>query len=136
MRISQKQYAQAWYHILKTVPPKDASQYTHAILSRLYKGGRARWLPEILRLIEEYDRSDRGSLKVSVKYAHPIPDEMVMGFIEENLPSKHYDIEKTIVPSLLAGLQIETSDTRWNISLGEKLKQMCRKISPPELHHC
>jgi len=135
IRSTPKNYAKAWYQILKTAPKKEADLATEGILIKLYKSGRARWLPEILRLIDEMERAENGFLKVLVTCAHSIPDKQVTEFIMKNLPSKHYEVHTSVDPSLLGGLRIETSDTRWRISLGEKLNQLQRKISPPITHH-
>lgn len=123
MNITPKQYALAWYELIS-----DKKDVTKKMLAHLYKTGRMSKLPEILRHLEEIEHRQRGVEHATVTSAREIADKDAQQLAKEILKIDDVIISKEINPELIAGIQVETKNKRWDLSLKNQLLSLSKQI--------
>jgi len=125
MTITPKQYATAWYELLQNKKaPKDINK---KMLAHLYKTGRLSKLSEILRNLEEIEHQAQGIEHVIVTSAREMTDAIAKKLAKEILKTD-VTVSKEINPDLIAGIQIETKNKRWDLSLKHQLTSLEKQL--------
>lgn len=129
MKVSAQQYAAAWYESLKEAPEKDWDNISEQLLEQLRTSGNMRFLSEIVRLVEERSKAEQGITPVTVRSAHELDEALVKEQVGSLLPDTEVEVTTVIDESLIAGLQIETSNERWDLSLKGQLRSLSNHIN-------
>ena len=125
MNITPKQYALAWYELLQDKKaPKDTNK---KMLTHLYNTGKLSKLAEILRNLEEIEHKARGIEHVTVTSAREIPDAQAEKLAKEILQTE-VTVSKEVNPDLIGGIQVETKNKRWDLSLKNQLLSLSKQI--------
>ncbi|PIW37144.1 MAG: hypothetical protein COW24_01640 [Candidatus Kerfeldbacteria bacterium CG15_BIG_FIL_POST_REV_8_21_14_020_45_12] len=128
MKASASQYAQAWYEKLSAVPPAEWPGVSEKMLKLIRQDGKMRLLPDIVRLVEETELASQGVTQVTVRSAHDIPDEIIAKHVKQVLPEVKVKIDRENDPSIIGGIQIETANKRWDLSLRGQLRKLAQLI--------
>jgi len=125
MTITPKQYALAWYELLRD---KDAKkEINKKMLAHLYKTGHLSKLAEILRNLEEIEHLKSGVERATITSAREITDKDANRLAKEILKTEVI-ISQKINPDLIGGLQIETKNKRWDLSLKHQLTSLEKQL--------
>jgi len=124
MNATSKQLALAWFELLEDKNHKDASK---KMLSHLYNSGQLSSLPEIVRHLEEIEHQSRGVEHATVTTAHETTETQAKKLAKEIL--KEDIIVSTVInPELIGGVQIETKNKRWDLSIRKTLQQLEKQL--------
>tara|TARA_Y100000310_G_scaffold285563_1_gene309118 strand:- start:267 stop:644 length:378 start_codon:yes stop_codon:yes gene_type:complete len=125
MNATAKQYALAWYDLLQE---KDHANTNKKVLTHLHESGRLSLLPEIMRHLEEIEHQSRGLEHVIVTTAHDISDAEAKKLAQDILKTD-ITISKKLNPELIGGVQIETRNKRWDLSIRNSLNQLAKQLT-------
>ena len=129
MRITPKQYAQAWRSQLHEMPQKEWNTISQSIMELIRRNGHTRWFSEIIRLVEKTELSAAKKTPVRVTSAHEMSATQIETHIAQLMPNITPSITAVTNPSLIGGLCVETDDARWNCSLQAQLVSMAKTIN-------
>jgi len=125
MTITPKQYALTWYELLQD--KKSDKNINQKMLTYLYKTGRLSKLAEILRNLEEIEHKAQGIEHVTVTSAREIADSEAKKLAKEILKTE-ITISTKINPELIGGIQIETKNKRWDLSIKNQLLSLRKQL--------
>lgn len=129
MKLTPKQYAEAWFQALTEADAEHFSVTCQLFLKHIYRHGHGKWLPEITRLIEGLEHKKNGTMAVKVRSTHPLPSHLLTSAIQKVLPNKQVVIQSLIDERVIGGVQIETTDQRWDLSLSGQLRHLTQTLS-------
>lgn len=129
MKVSAQQYAAAWYELLKEAPEAEWDKISEQLLTQLRQDGNMRFLSEIVRLVETRSKEEQGITPVTVRSAHELDSTLVKEQVTSLLPNTEVEVTTVIDDSLIAGLQIETTNERWDLSLKGQLRSLSNHIT-------
>lgn len=129
MRITPKQYAQAWQSQLHSAPRNTWDAIAQSMMELIRRNGHMKWINEILRLVEKEEMAAAKKIPVTATMAHPMTTTQIEKHIAQLMPNCTPAITAVTNPSLIGGLCIETEDTRWNCSLQAQLASMAKTIN-------
>ncbi|MAG28522.1 hypothetical protein CL632_00015 [bacterium] len=125
MNTTSKQYALAWYELTKD---KDShADINKKVLTHLHASGKLTKLPEIMRHLEKIEHQKRGLEHVIVTTAHEISDSEAKKLAKDIL-KQDITISKKLNPELIGGMQIETRNKRWDLSIRNSLNQLQKQL--------
>ena len=124
MSLSVRQYAQAWYELLKESDSKDWPKISEAMLNRLRIDGLLGSVREIQRLMIEFESEDQGMIDAVVKVAHDLKENEIKSKTKEVLGTDAVRINIEKDPELLGGMVVRTKDQRWDLSMKRKLEDL------------
>lgn len=128
MQLSPKQYAQAWYQLLKDAPASRA-RISKRMLAHLYRNNRLSWLAPILRAISELERAHGGVERVVVRSAREMSASQARALVREVMGDAGAVIARRQDPELIAGARIETKNSRWDLSLQTRLQALQKRLT-------
>ena len=128
MRATAKQYADAWYEQLKDSPADQWDTISNNMLTIIRQDGNMRMLTDILRLAEERQLHDQGKTAVTVRSAYPMDEQEAKEAVASLLPDTEAVITSVTDPELIGGIQVETKNTRWDMSLRGQLRSISKSI--------
>jgi F0F1-type ATP synthase delta subunit len=129
MRLTPKYYAQAWFSALNETDSKQWSEVSQRMLEHVYKHGNVKWLPEIVRLVTNLQHEHAGTTAVTVKTAHELDGQLITRLVQAVLPNVKAVIEQTIDTRVIGGIQIETTNQRWDLSVKGQLTQLAHSLN-------
>lgn len=133
MKLSPKYYAEAWFQALTEKPADQMSATSQLFLKHVYGHSHGKWLPEIIRLMEQLEHLHNGTTAVKVRSAHPLSAQLLSQAVEQVMPhattGKTAIIQSVIDPAVIGGVQIETADQRWDLSLRGQLRHLTQTLS-------
>jgi F0F1-type ATP synthase delta subunit len=128
MQVTPKQYARAWYKLVS----KDKSKVktmSKKLLTHLYKAGKLSWISEIVRLYEDIEHANQGIEHVVVTSSHEITQTEAINLAQELLNTQELDVSQKTNPDIIAGIQVETKNKRWDLSLSNQLNQLTKHLA-------
>jgi len=125
MTITPKQYALTWYSLLQD--KKASKEINKKMLTHLYKTGRLSKLAEILRRLERIEESEQGIEHATVTSAYEMTDSQAQKLAKEILKTK-VTVSKEINTDLIGGVQIETKNKRWDLSIKNQLLSLSKQL--------
>lgn len=128
MKLTARQLATTWFEALIESKPNKWSAISQRLLHYLYARGELRRLPEIIRLIEQLEHHRNRTVAVTVRTAHTLPDQLVHRAVVTVLPSIQPIIDQQAAPAVIGGLQIETIDQRFDLSVRGGLRQLSQTL--------
>lgn len=129
MRITPKQYAQAWRSQLLETPREQWENISHSMMELIRRNGHTRWFNEITRLVEKEELLAAKKTPVRVTSAHEITATQLEKHLKQVMPQITPAVTAVTDPSLIGGLCVETEDTRWNCSLLGQLESLAKTIN-------
>jgi len=126
MTSTPKQYALAWYELLQD--KKTSKNINKKMLNHLYSTGRLSKLAEILRNLEEIEHRRSGIERATVTSARAILDKDAKRLAKEILKINEVVVSREINPDLIAGIQVETKNKRWDLSLKHQLTSLEKQL--------
>lgn len=127
MKASVKQHAIALYELL-TEDGADVAAISQAFIQRLHTEGRLKELTEIVRAVEEVDYTARGVTPVTVRTAHEQDKSEMAKIVAELMDAQNVEVSAVVEPELLGGIQIETTNSRWDLSARGQLRSLATSI--------
>ncbi len=128
MRASALQYANAWYEQLTESAHKEWGGISRRMIELIHEEGKMRLLPEVVRLVQERELAEQGVTRVTVRSAHEVEEAVIEEQLKKVLPKAKVKIEKELDPSIVGGIQIETANRRWDLSLRGQLRSLRNEI--------
>ncbi|MBU2575714.1 F0F1 ATP synthase subunit delta [Patescibacteria group bacterium] len=134
MNITPKQYASAWYELLSDkkiirLSCGQASKVNKKMLAYLYKTGHLSKLAEILRNLEEIEQRQLGVEHALITSAHEISENQAKKLAKEILKTDEVSVRHKINPELIGGIQIETKNKRWDLSIKSQLLSLSKQLT-------
>ncbi|HLD21789.1 MAG TPA: F0F1 ATP synthase subunit delta [Patescibacteria group bacterium] len=129
MRITPKHYAIAWYEALKEAEEPARSKISKQFLELIYRSGKLRLLPEIVRLMKKHTYAISGLTPVKVTVAQTLEHEEIMTHLTKVLPNEKLAVSVTVDANTIGGMVVETENRRWNISLENELEQLAHSLN-------
>ena len=126
MTATPKQYALAWYELLQD--KKTAKDMNQNMLAHLHKTGRLSWLSEIVRNLEEIEHRQSGIERATITSARAILDKDAKRMAKAILKIDEVVVSREINPDLIAGIQVETKNKRWDLSLKNQLLSLSKQL--------
>lgn len=128
MQITPRNVADAWQEALAESPAQKRKQISTRFLEHLYRSNRLSWLPAIIRALEMRERRTSGIEAVTVTSSHTLPAQLAHKLVKEVMGNAKTSITQAIDPELLGGVQIETADNRWDLSLRTRLNRAYNRL--------
>jgi len=128
MNITPKNYAQAWYELLAKAKKDEQRKIIQSALRHIHKNGRLSWLPEILNEIEELENKSSDVENVVATGARELDLEFVKKIVSQIL-GKDANITQKTNPDLIGGIQLETKNKRWDLSVRGQLASLGKHLS-------
>lgn len=129
MRISPQQYATAWYTALKQSPRSEWEAISNSVIRTVHRQGKLKWLSGIVHAVEQFENADNGTTSVTVRLAHAQDSAVVQNLVKEILNETNVRISTVVDPELIGGAQVETENTRWDLSLRAQLRNLEKTIN-------
>lgn len=129
MKLSARNLATAWYEALTSATATDWPIISKRLLHYLYEHGQLKLLPEVVRQIEALEHAKNGTISVAVRTAHALPDDLMRDVIRQLLPQAQPVIAQLKDDTVIGGVQIETLNQRWDLSLRGQLRQLTQTLS-------
>lgn len=129
MKLSTRQLATAWFEALQESAPAEWSGISQRMLRHLYIRGQLRRLREIVRAMSVLEHERQGTTPVTVRLAHALPEPLIAQAVQRVLPNIRAVIESVQAPAVLGGLQIETPNQRFDLSIQARLHQLTNIIT-------
>ncbi|OJI07888.1 hypothetical protein BK004_00400 [bacterium CG10_46_32] len=129
MQLRAAQYAHAWHHLLKDAQAAKRKTISRRMLEHLYHNNRLGMLPAILRIMEDIEYQESGVEPVTVRSAGKLTKADAEQLVQKILKKKGTAITQKIDPNLLGGIQIETKNSRWDVSLSSKLQSAYNRLT-------
>ncbi|EKD76415.1 MAG: hypothetical protein ACD_43C00121G0004, partial [uncultured bacterium] len=86
-------------------------------------------LPEVIRHIEKLEHLKHGTTAVMVRSAHALPEPLISSVIKQLLPQAKPVIAQIQDATVIGGVQVETINQRWDLSLRGQLRQLTQTLS-------
>lgn len=128
MRLTPTYYAQAWFSTLQEVPTAQWPDVSRRVLQHIYQHGQVKWLPDIVRAVSALEHQHNHTTPVMVRSAHSLAADFVGKIVKQYLPTVLPVIQQDIDEQLIAGVQIETENLRYNISVKSQLNQLAHYV--------
>ena len=128
MRLNANYYAQAWFQALQEVSSTQWSDVSQRVLQHIHQHGHVKWLPEIVRRISQLEHTQAGTTAVTIRSAHVLAADFVATLVERYLPTIKPVITQTVDTTLIGGVQIETDNLRYNLSVKSQLNQLAQYV--------
>lgn len=129
MKISSKQYAQAWYEQLQSSTETDWDTVSSALLQIMRQHNDLKLLPEVVRLVEVFHYQQQNVTPVTVTSAQALSPAVIEQAIEAVLPVSRVAIHTAIDSQLIGGVRLETLNQRWDISLRKQLNLLANSLT-------
>jgi len=129
MKLSAKYYAEAWFKALSELSVEQWPETSQLFLNHIYGHSHGKWLPEIIRLITALEHQHNGTTAVKVRSAYPLSESLLNQSVQKVLPNKKVVVETLIDQRVIGGIQIETADQRWDLSLHGQLRHLTQTLS-------
>jgi F0F1-type ATP synthase delta subunit len=129
MRITPQQYALAWYTALQKSPRSEWDRISRSVIRTVHHQGKMKWLREIVRAVERLEGRATGKTAVTVRLAYPHHEKIVEDLVQTILKTKEAHIHTVIDPDLIGGAQVETENSRWDLSLRGALRSLEKTIN-------
>ncbi len=129
MQITPYHYAELWYETLAGKKASEWKEASQAILRHLHDTGRFSWLAEIAQLVTQLEEKHSGVTTVTVHSAHTLPEKPIQAYVQKMVGSEKVHITYKENPDLIGGIQVETTDKRWDASLSGALSQLQKKLT-------
>lgn len=126
-KVSRKQLAEAIVHILKKSTSK--AELARNVAAYLITETRTRELDSLIRDIMQLRFEDEGVLELDIISAHPVTDE-IKSIITSKLPAKQYVVNEEVLPELVGGVRIQTTDSQLDLTVVSRLNSLKNKLSP------
>jgi len=126
MTITPKQYALTWYELLQD--KKSSKDINKKMLTHLYKAGCLSKLAEILRILEGIEESEQGIEHATVTSVYEMTDSQAQKLAKEILKTE-VTVSKEINPDLIGGIQVETKNKRWDLSIKNQLLSLGKQLT-------
>lgn len=129
MKLAPRHLATAWYQALQNAETTRWPEISQRMLRYLYTHGQLKLLPEVVRQVEVLEHAQRGTTPVTVRSAHPLSDTLMRDVILQLLPQAKPMIAQIQDDAVIGGVQIETLNQRWDLSLRGQLRQLTQTLS-------
>lgn len=129
MKLTARHIATAWYEALTTAQPNQWTKISQRLLRYMYTHGQLKLLPEVIRHIEQLEHLKHGTTAVTVRSAHALPETLISNVIKQLLPQTNPVIAQIQDAAVIGGVQIETINQRWDLSLRGQLRQLTQALS-------
>jgi F0F1-type ATP synthase delta subunit len=129
MRITPKQYAQAWYASLTQSPQSEWDAISASVIRTIHRQGKMKWLSSIVAAVERLENAETGVTSVTVRTAHSQNDKMINELVQTILGDRAARVKQIVDPELIAGAQVETENSRWDFSLRGQLRNLEKTIN-------
>jgi F0F1-type ATP synthase delta subunit len=129
MTTTPQQYAQAWYQILISSKKKPTKSVIKKLLTHLYRHGKFSWLAEIVRSLQELEQRQSNKIFVTITTSHEHEKAVIEKVAQEILKTTKLNITHRIEKDLLRGMQIETTNKRWDLSLRNHVIQLRKQLA-------
>lgn len=129
MKASASQVALAWYQSLQAAEASQWDTISQRFLEHLHSNGALKQLSEIQRRITDLEKKANGVTDVIVRSAHARSEEEVLPLITQVLGEGNVEITMLIDESLVGGIQIETRNKRFDLSLRGELRQLKKTLT-------
>lgn len=128
MKLSPIIYAQIWFEALQEAPDSDWHVISERILQHIYRHSHVKWLPEIQRQMVVLEHAKNGTTPVTVRTARTIDPDLLQAFVKRFLPDILPVITQEIDPNIIGGVQIETTNQRFNASIQSQLTHLAHTL--------
>jgi F0F1-type ATP synthase delta subunit len=129
MKATASQFASAWYSSLKSADVSQWDEISQRFLEHLHTAGNLKQLPHIKRLMKELETAERGVTEVTVRTAHDRSENDLLPLIKEVLGEQNVSVTLVSDDSLIGGIQIETRNKRYDLSLAGELRQLKKTLT-------
>lgn len=129
MRITPKQYARAWYTALQQSPKTEWDAISDSVIRTIHRQGKMKWFAGIVRAVERLEHANTGVAPVTVRTAHSQPDAVINNLVQSILGQRETRITHSVDPRLIGGAQVETENSRWDLSLRGQLRNLEKTIN-------
>lgn len=129
MKATAKQYAQAWYSSLKDASPEDMDAISERFLDHLRDSGNMKMLSDVLMHMEAIETAEQGLETVTIRSAHELEQPVIEDILSKVLGKTTAAVNKVVDESLLGGVQVETENTRWDLSLRGQLRKLQNQLT-------
>lgn len=129
MKLTSRQLASAWFEALSDAPAEQWPQISERMLEYLYTRGELRRLKEVLRLMAQLEHERHHTTGVTVRSATAVPAAVIEQVVKHVLPNVTPVITATQDPTVIGGLQIETADQRFDLSIRGHLGQLTHALT-------
>lgn len=127
MRATAKQYATALYELL-TEDGADTAAVAKQFIRKMHTDGKLKELPAVLRFVEELDREKRGVTAVTARVAREMDVSEIEKLAKELTGVEQMELETVVDEDILGGMQIETTNQRWDLSARGQLRSLASSI--------
>ncbi len=129
MRATAQQYAQAWYGALTESPATEWDGISQSFMKHMHHKGDMGMVSEVQRIIALLEREDKGIVRVVVRTAHVLDEQTITDAIRRVFGGTEVAVETVIDETIIGGLQIETDDSRWDLSLRGQLRALEQQLT-------
>jgi len=129
MQLTPRHYADAWHQLAASASAHKRKQASRRVLAHLYRTNRLHWLSDIVRELEAIEYRQSGAETVVVRTSRAMPRSQAEKLAKKVLGSKPLSVVQKITPELLGGVQIETTNTRWDASLATRLSRAYNRLT-------
>lgn len=129
MQATPKQYAEAWYQLLAGRSAQKRSEATRRMLLHLYRNNRVRWLADIVRNMERLAHRASGAEAVTVRASRKLSAAEARQLAADVMGAPQASVAVRVDPLLLGGVQIETANHRWDLSLAARLAKLHNRLT-------
>lgn len=125
MRATTEQLAHAWYNALTAENNTEKrSEISDKFLQYVYRGGDMKNLSEIVRHMQQLERENSHIDSVTLTSAHPLSDEQQKDILKKIFGERTMRVTTATDESLIGGVQVETQNTRYDMTIKSHLKQL------------
>ncbi|MBI2415351.1 MAG: F0F1 ATP synthase subunit delta [Candidatus Kerfeldbacteria bacterium] len=128
MKITPKYYAQTWLERLQQQPADQWPELSLGLLRELQRRNRIKWLPEIVRLLEEQLHRQAGITPLRVTSAQPLSPAVIEQCVEKLFPISRVMLTQQHDSAVVGGIRLETANQRWDFSLRQQLNQLANTL--------
>lgn len=129
MKATPAQYARAWYDSLKAADSAQWDDISQRYLEHLHHAGDLNKISTIKRLMTDLETAERGVTPVTVRTAHDQSAESILPLVKDVLGEYAVDVTTVSDDSLIGGIQIETRNKRFDLSLAGELRQLKKALT-------
>lgn len=129
MRLSAQQYAHAWWESLHEAPQNEWDAISKRFLTYIHHNGDLKLLSEVGRIVAQMEQAATGTESVVVRSAHALDSDWVKKQVSTFVEHPSTTIEQVIDPELVGGVQIETPNKRWDLSLRGQLRALKQHLT-------
>lgn len=129
MKLSARQIAQVWFDALIESKPRAWPDISKRLLQYLYTRGELRRVKGITRAMEQLQHEHQKTIGVTVRMATALPEATIHTSVKQVLPTVQPVFTIVQDPAVLGGVQIETTNQRFNLSLHGQLRQLTNALT-------